>query len=470
MVRKSPGPQTKDKGSKMTKPFDLSSPVPETLREQAERLLASRGVSLPPPGPHELRRLPHELDIHNIELELQNEELRQKQLELMALHNKYYELYDLAPVGYLTCSATNLILETNHTLAELLGLAKKALIGKPLTAFILAEDQDIFYLHRRLLLANRQPLSCELRLKHPSADAFLWAQLELTMQPGAANDQLFIGVTDISRIKKSKVALLASQRELEELMARRTRELKAHHTQLLHTEKLAASGRLASSLAHEINNPLCGIQNVLEVVAKYSSVSGEIKELVDLALSECQRIKQLIVNLQTFNRPSSGLREPTDLNGVISLMLKMCAKACGKAGIKVTTALAADLPPVMAVTDQIKQVLLNIFQNAIDAMAAAGGTLTVRTEWPAPWAKIQISDTGHGIADHELPYIFEPFISSKPALQGTGLGLSISHGIIKQHGGKILVSTEPGRGTTFSLLLPLTTDDGGEAAEAAAPK
>ena len=171
------------------------------LRRQAEAMVRENAA----PSPEQLEALSpedtqtlHELRVHQIELEMQNEELRRTQAELTAARERYFDLYDLAPVGYCTLSEQGLILEANLTAATLLGMARGALVKQPLTRFILKEDQDIFYLYRKQLLETGAPQTCELRMVKKDGTAF-WAHLEATAaQDGGAAPVCRVVVSDIT--------------------------------------------------------------------------------------------------------------------------------------------------------------------------------------------------------------------------------------------------------------------------------
>jgi len=231
-------------------------------------------------------------------------------------------------------------------------------------------------------------------------------------------------------------------------------EEKLLQTQLLHAEKLSAIGKLSASIAHEINNPLFGIKNVLERLREKASLSEDNREFADLALQECNRIRDLIKDLQNFNRPTSGRMTPVNLHKAIDHILLLSKKEMESKRITVKTRYARDLGEVMAIADQIKQVLLNLLNNAMEAITR-GGEITITTEKAGNLAVVSIADTGAGIQAADLNHIFEPFFTTKPAVKGTGLGLSVTYGIVKHHGGEINVQSEVGKGTTFTITLPI---------------
>ena len=158
-----------------------TSPDMEELRKRAEEKAGNmEPVSLSVQTPEEIQQMVHELRVHQIELEMQNEELRRAHAEIEASQARYFDLYDLAPVGYITVSEKGLVLETNLTAAALMGVPRSAMVKQPLTRFVLKEDQDIYYLHRKNLFETGEPQICELRLVKPDGNVF-WAHLAATL-------------------------------------------------------------------------------------------------------------------------------------------------------------------------------------------------------------------------------------------------------------------------------------------------
>lgn len=234
-------------------------------------------------------------------------------------------------------------------------------------------------------------------------------------------------------------------------------EAKQLQAQLLHSEKLSAIGKLSASIAHEINNPLFGIRNVLERLREKGTLSDDNREFAEMAVQECDRIRDLIKDLQNFNRPTSGIMAPVNLHKAIDHILLLSKKQMESKHIVIIKKYDQDLGEVMAIADQIKQVLLNLTNNAIESMTK-GGPITITTKKSKNQALISIADTGAGISKSDLSHIFEPFFTTKPAVKGTGLGLSVTYGIIKHHGGDIQVQSEIGLGTTFTITLPIEGD------------
>ena len=262
---------------------------------------------------------------------------------------------------------------------------------------------------------------------------------------------------DVTEEQKIKEALEKAHAEMEQRIKERTLELQQSHEQLLHAEKLTAIGNLSASIAHEFNNPLQSVMTILKGVGKYATLDEKEMELVELALMECVRMKNLIADLRDFHRPSSGKPEMMDVHAALNALLVFCKKDFRNRAITTVKNYADNVHPVMAVTDQLKQVFLNLLNNAADA-CEGGGRITVATNTIGEYVVVHVEDNGVGISPENLGRIFEPFFTTKPELKGTGLGLSVSYGIIKKHGGRIDVISNPGQGSRFSVFLPITNN------------
>jgi len=230
--------------------------------------------------------------------------------------------------------------------------------------------------------------------------------------------------------------------------------------QLIHTEKLAALGRLAASLAHEINNPLQAIRSSISLLAKRPLDEVKRERFLTVADQEVERLIQLVQRTIDFYRPSKERWEDTDVNALLEDTLALSSKQLQHSGIKITKELPARLPLVEALPNYLKQVFINVVLNAVEAMPH-GGELTVRTGLDSENDELAIAfrDTGVGIPSSDLPYVFEPFYTTKE--RGTGLGLAISYSIVERHGGRMEVQSKEGKGTTFTVRLPLRGGDDG---------
>ncbi len=231
--------------------------------------------------------------------------------------------------------------------------------------------------------------------------------------------------------------------------------LERSQAQLIQAEKMAAVGRLAASIAHEINNPLQAIHNSLHLTLRPTLPEEKKTWYLALAQEEVERLIDIVRRLLEFYRPSRGRSALTDVNRVIDTVLALANKRLQHGHVDVETFLAADLPLLRVVPDQLAQVFLNIVINAVEAMPD-GGRLTIGTAQTGDghWVYTTFTDNGSGMDEETKANIFEPFFTTKQT--GTGLGLAISYGIIQRHGGQIQVQSAPGSGSTFSVRLPVT--------------
>ncbi len=235
--------------------------------------------------------------------------------------------------------------------------------------------------------------------------------------------------------------------------------LKATQEQLIRSDRLATVGELAASLAHEIRNPLAGISGALHVLSEELPRGGPQQSLLAEVQTEITRMNKTLTDLLWHARPPALQYLPLDVNGVVEQSLWFLPMG-SQSGILVVKALAPDLPALNLDPNLLHQAFLNILINARQAMPQ-GGELTVRTRFReiaggASVVEVEIADTGIGIPPEHLPHVFKPFFTTKA--QGTGLGLAIAARIVEQHGGRIGVESQPGRGATFRVSLPLLTE------------
>jgi two-component system NtrC family sensor kinase len=235
--------------------------------------------------------------------------------------------------------------------------------------------------------------------------------------------------------------------------------------QLVQARKMAALGTLTAGVAHELNNPLNNIYITAEMLVDdfQDLPEGKKLSLIQDVAGQADRAKDIVRNLLEFAREREPSREPCQLRGIVEASLRFVAHQAELANVDIESELPPPLVTVEADPKQLQQVFINLFLNAIEAMPG-GGSLEVGTEVQPDkqYILVTVADTGPGIPAEVLPHIFDPFFSTKEL--GTGLGLAVSYGIIKKHGGGIEVQSAPGKGTTFTVTLPVRA----EAAHAAA--
>jgi PAS domain S-box-containing protein len=282
-----------------------------------------------------------------------------------------------------------------------------------------------------------------------------------------------VAIQDITRLRQAEEMLKESNVRLEQNVGERTRELKQTNEraqtlakeleeslskerhmrqQLVQSEKYAALARLVASVAHEINNPLQTIQNCIYLLTDNAS-QVETQEVINIICNEANRMRALVQQLRETYRPSKLKVEDFDLVDILSQALKLVAPQLRERSIKWRLKGEQKHLQINGVPDQIKQVIINILLNAIDAMEIAGGRLDVSVVPRDGQACITFRDTGMGIEPEHLEKIFEPFYTTKA--KGTGLGLAISYEIIRDHQGTISVESVPGKGSSFYIYLPL---------------
>lgn len=433
------------------------------VRQRAEAMVAQMPESMTDLSPEAGQQLLHELRVHQIELEIQNEELRRIQVELEASRTRYFDLYDLAPVGYVTLSEKGIILEANLTLANLLGVTRKEVVGRLLTHFILPADQDIFYQHRRQLFATDAPQVFELRLLRANDDSF-WAQLEAIKPQNADGTPTGrVIISDISTRKQAKEELQQSHQRLEEAIE----ELLQAQAQLVQQERLAAVGQLAAGIAHDFNNILAVITLYIDLSLLNPSLPPAIHDRLEIVSRQTNRAAHLVQQILDFGRSAVLQARSFDLVLFLQEQIEFWRRTIPES-IKIHFSDEVTNCIINADPARLQQIFTNLVLNASDAMPD-GGDLRLSLEQfrlesqdtaPLPamaagdWARIIVSDTGTGIPAAALPHIFEPFFTTKEPGQGSGLGLAQAYGIVKQHQGHIDVQTEIGRGTTFTIYLP----------------
>jgi PAS domain S-box-containing protein len=227
---------------------------------------------------------------------------------------------------------------------------------------------------------------------------------------------------------------------------------------MMQQQKLASVGQLAAGVAHEINNPLTTILTTTMLMQEDLDPDDPDYQEFQTIISETLRCRKIVTSLLNFARQSKPMIKENDINTIVSESISLTRKQGAFQDIVLDKDLSEDIPPVYVDKDQIQQSLINLILNAIDA-TEAGGKIHITTTYHSDddMVDIVISDTGQGINEDDLNHVFEPFFTSKD--RGTGLGLAITHGLIKQNGGFIDVESEPGKGTTFTIKLPIAGGD-----------
>ena len=270
---------------------------------------------------------------------------------------------------------------------------------------------------------------------HPLPARFREATLNIAIAPLVSRDQEQIG----------RLIIFDDVTDRAELEQR-----------LVQADKLSSIGLLAAGVAHEVNTPLAVISTYAQMLAKQMAEDSPQKTVIlDKIAKQTFRASEIVNSLLNFSRTSSTSFGDVNLNKIIQETLSLLEHQLQKSGVQIKTDLNASLPAIHGNTGKLQQVFLNLFINARDAMAG-GGTLEVRTWRDGGSVKVDVADSGHGIAPEHLRRIYDPFFTTKGAQKGTGLGLSVTYGIIQEHGGSIEVTNRPDGGARFRLELPVS--------------
>jgi|WetSurMetagenome_2_1015567.scaffolds.fasta_scaffold21931_4 PAS domain S-box-containing protein len=526
------------------------------LRRQAEEQLEANRPVIDEMLNGDAGRLVHELRVHQVELELQNEELRSALRQLEESHAKYSDLYDFAPVSFLTLDKKGLILEANLTTSRLLGLDRSSLLNTPFSAFIAIADGDRFRLHLNKVFKSEERQTCEVRLR-PKGDGDLDARFEsifikddhgkvscrtsvidITAEKVAkANSMLktvFDGISDpllmlekdsrirmlneaacnyfrianreeaIGKIRNEVTvgasgprdgcdissAILGGKKTIFErkgvfdperieqitlypvddavsaisgviVRISDITEIKNIEKQLIRADRLSSLAVLAGGMAHEIRNPLQGINLFIDVLSDEEKFGRTAQEqgILDEIKTNIKRIEGIIKRVLDLSRQSATVHLiRLDVSQLVENSLKLWQSMISKNGIQLKSFVEENLPEVQGDPIEIEQVLTNLIHNAIEAIGK-NGTLSIRTQKGTlsfdnkrRAVIFKVQDSGPGIPVDQHIHIFNPFFTTK--YTGTGLGLAISHRIVSRHGGLISFESVPGSGTTFTVELP----------------
>jgi two-component system NtrC family sensor kinase len=247
--------------------------------------------------------------------------------------------------------------------------------------------------------------------------------------------------------------LQQTHNEIERRVEEKTAELERTQQKLLHSEKLASLGQMAAAVAHEINNPLAGILTYAKLAQKRFPGNGEVREWLEVIQRESKRCGQIVGNLLAFSRNRPVEIAPARVEAIFERALAVTRHKLELQQIRLETTVAPGLPEVPCDASQIEQVLVSLVINALEATPAGGRVRLAAARAGPEHVEIAVSDDGAPIPAEVLPHIFEPFFTTKTQSSGAGLGLAVAYGIVRRHGGEILVETGPE--TTFRIRLPV---------------
>jgi PAS domain S-box-containing protein len=409
------------------------------LRQRAEELVLRHAA---PASANPETSLPawaverfHELRVHQIELEMQNEELRRAQVKLDEANARYFDLYDLAPLGYFTLSESGVILEANLCAASRLGVSRVALVQQPFSRFIFREDQDSFYLHRRKLSEIGSVESWDLRMVRQDGTQF-WAHLDAaTAWEADGPPVLRVTMGDISMRKLAE----DHQRRLE--------------AELQHAQSMESLGSLTGGIAHDMNNVLGAILGVASANLDSQPDGSPAYHAFDIIIRAAERGAMMVQSLQSLASRQPAEEKELNLNGILQGIVHLLGRTTFNK-FRLETAFSDVLKPILGDANALTNAFMNLFVNSLDAMSP-GGTLTIRTRnLENQQVEAQVEDTGTGMSAETLGKSLEPYFTTKDVGKGTGLGLSIADSTIKAHHGQMKIQSEPGHGTCVTVRFP----------------
>lgn len=455
-----------------------------TLAEVAVRLTRTEVSALPK---QDVQRLVYELQVHQIEIEMQNESLRFAQRDIEKSQERYQELFDCAPAAYLMLDATGHIVRANTSAIMLIGESGSRLVGQRLASFFVADHVVALQEH----LSNAQwhtRASCELRL-NPVDGQSVHVRVDTSVIPSTAADCLVV-LTDISERKRGVEALERLNAELEARVFDRTAELEARNRQLeaeilartrseadrkllenklREVQRFESLGTLAAGIAHDFNNLLVGVLGNSDLMLLAPELPERFREPLAQIKQAGRRAADLTRQMLMFAGRGRPMLSRVSLpllvvDGLESVRTRVSER------IQLQTQISTDVPAVDADRGQLHQVVMNVLNNAIEAIDGAG-SISVRVSHqrlsavalvefqypgdasPGEFAVVEIQDSGPGIAPEIVSRIFDPFFTTK--FTGRGLGLAAVFGVVHSHRGAIRVRTPATGGTTFEIALPV---------------
>ena len=380
----------------------------------------------------------HQAELHE-EVERHAEHLEQqvaaRTAQLRASEARFRAVFEQSALGIALLDKKGRVLAGNPALRKMLGRSREDLVGQLFARFAHPDEEisgDV-RTYRRIAAGERGHARVETR--YVGADGEVrWANMVLSLVRDPRGEPTFViaMVEDVTERKQAQAALVQS-------------------------EKLAMTGRLAASLAHEINNPLQSVIGCLGL-AEESLAEGDdedLDEYIGMGLEELRRAARIVSRLRDVSRPvASDDGSPTDVNGLVERVLTLTRSQVKDGEIEVVRRMADELPKPNVVADRMQQVVLNLVLNAVEAMSQ-GGTLELATwyEEGRDVVCLAVSDSGVGISPDLRPHLFDPFFSTKE--EGTGLGLFVSQNIVQEYGGWMEVESQVGEGSTFTIRLPV---------------
>ena len=388
-------------------------------------------------------RVRKELEDHAALLEKENAKTTQDLIKTISFQKN---LIESSMDGILGCDEKDVVMTFNKSMELMLGFSKKEVIGRmTLGQFFPSEEEEKF---RGELLKN----------SYGGPERLFLYETNLLNKKG---DKIPVQVSSsVLYVQDIKNGLVCFFRDLQELH-RLEREIE-DQARILHQDKMMSLGRLAASVVHEINNPLFGSLNYLQLMSRVLNRGSldetqieKFKGYLELVEHETSRCSQIVSSLLTFSRKSSKSFEPVKVSDLLERCKILSQHKLELSNIRLNYSCDPEISAVFGDFNQLQQCIFNLIFNAIDAMPD-GGTINLESYDDPDGKKVRIivRDSGPGISRDDIPHVFEPFFTTKDEGYGVGLGLSTVYGIVENHKGSIRVESEPGDGATFTIELP----------------
>ncbi|MEO8140541.1 MAG: ATP-binding protein [Gemmatimonadota bacterium] len=435
-------------------------PIHQTAADAALRRLAEQRLQATladadgTPWDVDTARLVHELQVHQIELELQNDELIAARAEAEAALLRYSDLYDFAPVGYITLARNGAIEQINLHGARLLGAARADVVGRRLRSFVAAASLTRYKAFVERVFACSDPQHCELTLDREGSGP-LHLQIEASCAVGGTVCR--IAMIDMTERDQAEAALVAVADQLRE------------------SQKMESLGTLAGGVAHDFNNILSSIIGNVSLAQELLEPGHPVAECLLEIHRAGSRATLLVRQILTLSQRQRQELSVLQLGPVVEEAIRLL-RATIPAGIGITTTIDPDAPRLLADASQMHQIVMNLGTNAwlalrdwperpaearrIDfrvegcSLDAAGARALTGGLLPGRYVRLSVRDNGCGMAPEIQPHIFEPFYTTRAVGEGTGLGLSVVYGIVGAHHGTIAVHSALGEGSSFDVYFP----------------
>jgi PAS domain S-box-containing protein len=408
------------------------------LRNRAMETLKSKSSPMEDMPVEDVRKLVEELQIHQIELEVQNEELRSIQYELEQSRKKYSDLYDFAPVGYLTINEEGRIVEANLTAAKQLGMERSILIGKPFNLYAAEDYREELHIHLRKVFKTKQPHTCEIKLNGRSRTNS-YVQLDST----------YLLDSDGQNLTRTTMTDISDRKQAEEKLKVFTGKLEQSNQEL---------EQFAFIASHDLQEPLRKIQAFGNMLGNKCSdqLNEQGKDYLTRMQNAAKRMQQLIGDLLKYSRVAARPEplDTVDLREAVREVISDLEPRIERLGANVEV---FDLPAIRAGKSQIRQLFQNLMVNALKFHGDNQPHIKIYSQRTDHDCRIFVEDNGIGFDEKYVDRIFMPFqrLHGRSAYEGTGMGLAICRKIVERYGGSITAKGKPGEGSTFIITLPV---------------